>query len=155
MTVRPIFFPSVPLMNPRTLGACQSVAFMISATVAPSLRFSSSRILSVLLPSRADLVFLLPLGAFFAGVAFLADLPFFGATWAPFGATRAFLAAFGCSLAADAGAVAASTINSVILISPLAVITAITTSITPVRRESKWILQKIAKGDGMAMTTAT
>jgi hypothetical protein len=67
------------------------------------------------------------LGAFLAGLAFFPDLAFFGATWAPRCATRAFLAAFGCSLLPGACAVAVSAINSVILISPLAVITAVTT----------------------------
>ena len=51
--VSPIFLPSIPLMNPRTLWACQPVAFMISARVAPSGCLSSSRIFAVLLPSRA------------------------------------------------------------------------------------------------------
>jgi hypothetical protein len=65
--------------------------------------------------------FLRALGAFLPGLAFLADLPFFGATWAPRGATRAVLVAFVCSLRTGPCAVAVSAINSVILISPLAV----------------------------------
>src|SRR5579864_3427030 len=70
-------------MNPRTLWGCQSVAFMISASVAPSLRFSRSRIRSVLLPSRTAGFFwpLGVLGAFLVEVAFFPDLPFFFATW--------------------------------------------------------------------------
>jgi hypothetical protein len=56
------------------------VAFMIAASVAPSGRFSRPRILAALLPSRAAPAFLAALGAFFGGLAFLADLAFFGAT---------------------------------------------------------------------------
>src|SRR5215471_4597863 len=52
----PIFFPSVPLMNPRTLCACQPVTFMIWASVAPPLRWSRPRTTAFLLPSRAAAV---------------------------------------------------------------------------------------------------
>ena len=86
-------------MKPRTECACQSVAFMISARVAPPDRFSNSRIFAVLLPSRATpafltLAFFPPLGAFFAGLAFLAAFAFLGATWALRGATRRLLVRF-------------------------------------------------------------
>jgi len=97
-TFSPIFFPMVPDRNPRTLWACQSVAFMIAASVAPSGRFSRSRILAALLPSRAAPAFLAPLGGFFAGLAFLAALAFLGATSARCRATRAFLVAFGAEV---------------------------------------------------------
>jgi hypothetical protein len=52
-TVSPIFFPSVPLMKPLTLWACQDAASMISARVAPLARRSNSKIVEVLLPLRA------------------------------------------------------------------------------------------------------
>src|SRR5437899_4975936 len=52
-TVSPIFLASAPLMNPRTLCACQPVAFMIWASVAPPLRWSRPRTVAFLLPSRA------------------------------------------------------------------------------------------------------
>ncbi len=47
----PIFFPNDPEMSPRTLCACQSVAFMTSARVAPSGRRKSARATAFLLPS--------------------------------------------------------------------------------------------------------
>jgi hypothetical protein len=90
------------------------------------------------------------LGAFLTGLAFLGDLAAFFVTWPPFGATWAFLLAFGFTMLAAFGSVAVSAINSVILISPLAVIT-VTTWITLVRAESKRILRRIGqrrwKGD--------
>jgi len=86
-----------------------------------------------------------PLGAFFAGLAFLAALPFFGATWAPRCATRAFFVGFGCAPVAGAVPVS-SVVDAIIVFSPLAVIT-VTTWITPVRPESKAILKRIVKGD--------
>src|SRR5438045_1759068 len=104
--VSPSFLPSVPLMNPRTLWGCHSVAAINSCRVAPPGRFSSSRIWAVLVPWRAAgfsattafadcLAFLAPLGAFLAGVAFLPDLALVGATWALCAPTRAFFLAFG------------------------------------------------------------
>src|ERR1039458_8873666 len=70
--VSPIFLPRVPLMNPRTLCACQPVAFMILLRVAPPGRFRRSRTLAVLLPSRAPLAFgVAALAAFLAGATFL------------------------------------------------------------------------------------
>ena len=73
---------------------------MISFRVAPPGRFSRSRTLAVLLPSRApsafaDLAFLGALVLFFAEVGFFPDLAFEDATWARRGATRAFLGASG------------------------------------------------------------
>jgi len=52
--------------------------------------------------------FFAPLGAFFAGLAFLADLAFFGARWARSAPTRAFLVGFGGSPVAVAWAVPVS-----------------------------------------------
>ena len=51
-TLRPNFFVTVPLMNPRSECGCQLVAFSRSLAVAPPGRFSSSRIISALLPAR-------------------------------------------------------------------------------------------------------
>src|SRR5258708_36579285 len=102
-------------MKPRTLWACQSVAFMIAASVAPSGLFSRSRIVCALLPSRASPAFLAALGVFLAVLAFFPDLPFFGATWAERGATRAFLAAFGCAPVAVAVAAPVSSVVSVVI----------------------------------------
>src|SRR5216684_783869 len=99
---------------------------MISARVAPPGRFSRSRIWAVLLPSRAPDSFLAglaplaPLGAFFAGLAFLADLPFAGATWARRAPTRAFLVGFGCAAVAVAWAVPVSSLIDVVIRSPSA-----------------------------------
>jgi hypothetical protein len=73
--------------NPRTECGCHPVAFISSLAVTPPARFSRSRMVLVLLPSRPPAA----LGAFLAGVAFLTELPFFLPTWAPCGATRAFL----------------------------------------------------------------
>src|SRR5690349_9123881 len=70
LTVRPIFLPSAPEMNPRTLCFCQPVAFIISARVAPFLRWIRARTVAFLLPVRALAA---PLAGFVAGLpAFLA-----------------------------------------------------------------------------------
>src|ERR1700674_1236921 len=113
MTVRPIFLPSVPLMKPRTLWACQEVAFMIAASVAPSGRFSRSRIFAALLPSRAPPAFLAPLGAFFAELAFLPGLLFLGATWAERAPARAFLLPLGWAVAVAVAAPVSSVVSVV------------------------------------------
>src|ERR1700722_10812339 len=141
----------VPDRNPRTECGCQPVAFISSLAVTPPGRFSRSSIVLVLLPSRVPVALFAALGAFLAGVAFLADLPLVFATWAPCGATRAFLVAFGFSPVACAWAVPVSSAIDVFMFSLSAVITAVTTWITPVRRESKSILPETAKGDGWAM----
>src|SRR5205823_2201889 len=81
-------------MNPRTLCACQSVAFIISASVAPFLRRSKPRTAAFLLPSRAA-----------AGLpAALARFPFAALVGSAFGfaADFAFLG-LGAVLAASAG----------------------------------------------------
>src|SRR5947208_16216244 len=102
-TVRPIFLPSAPLMNPRTLWACQPVAFMIWASVAPPFRWSRPRTVAFLLPSRAAAGLSPPLARFplpaLAGFVFavpLAFLPFFAAA-------LALLARFGAVVAVSAG----------------------------------------------------
>ena len=61
-------------MKPRTLWACQLVAFMISASVAPLGRFNRSMIFAALLPSRAAPAFRTALGAFLGALAFGAAL---------------------------------------------------------------------------------
>jgi hypothetical protein len=104
-------------------------------------------------PSAFGLVaFFCAVVRFLAEVAFFPDLPLVGATRGFRGATLAFLVAFG-SLA---GAVAwvdswFSVMSVVIVVSPLRLITAVTTSITLVGNTSKRILLTIGKGDGMAM----
>src|SRR5712692_6097188 len=95
MTFRPIFLPTAPERKPRTECGIQPVAFISSFSVAPSGRFSRSRTLADLLPSRAAPAFLRPLGAFVLGLGFLADLPLDGATCARRAPPVPFLARFG------------------------------------------------------------
>jgi hypothetical protein len=95
VTANPIFLLTVPERNPRNECGCQPVAFISSFAVAPPGRFSKSRTLAVLLPSRADVAFFWPLGAFFGELAFLVDFAFFGGTWARCRATLAILFGFG------------------------------------------------------------
>src|SRR4051812_10122236 len=65
-----MFLPSAPLMNPRTLCFCQPVAFIISARVAPFLRWIRARTVAFLLPVRALAApVAAPLTAFVAGLA--------------------------------------------------------------------------------------
>src|ERR1700689_3341299 len=92
MTVKPIFFPTAPDKNPRRECGCQLVALSSSLAVAPPGRFSSSRIVAVLLPSRAS--FRALLGAFFLGVAFFSALVLAGATLARRAPAAAFFVAF-------------------------------------------------------------
>src|SRR5712691_6186216 len=89
-------------MKPRTLCACQPVAFMIWASVAPPLRCSRPRTSAFLLPSRAAAGLSAPLARFllaalagFAFAAVFAFLPFFAAV-------LALLAPFGAAVAASA-----------------------------------------------------
>src|SRR5580704_18781138 len=75
--VSPCFLAAVE-RKPRTLWACQSVAFMISASVAPLARAIMSRIFAPLLSARGAVAFLLsfaPALAAFLGVAALALAP--------------------------------------------------------------------------------
>src|SRR2546430_12079776 len=90
-------------MNPRTLWACQLVAFMIWASVAPPFRWSRPRTVAFLLPSRAAAGLSPPLARFplpaLAGFVFavpLAFLPFLAAA-------LALLARFGAVVAVSAG----------------------------------------------------
>src|SRR5215472_5035175 len=74
---------------------------MISSRVAPFFRWSIATTRAVLLPSRgpedpvAAFAPLLPLGAFFAGVAFLLVLPFAGAPLAAGARPLTLVGAFG------------------------------------------------------------
>ena len=83
---------------------------MISASVAPFLRFSIAMTCSVLLPSRGAALFsalaaFLALGAFFTGVVFLVALAFVDAPLAACALPLAFLSAFGfAGFASDLGA---------------------------------------------------
>src|SRR5689334_13610153 len=123
-------------MNPRTDCGCQPVAFISSFALAPPGRFSKSRTLAVLLPSRAPAAFVAPLGAFLTGVAFFPDLPFFGATWARRAPAVAFLLAFSSS-AVGARAVAVASAFEIIVFLLMAVDYRVTTSITPVGGKCK------------------
>src|SRR2546425_2899707 len=73
----PCFLPAVE-MKPRTLCACQSVAFMISARVAPLGRPISPRIFAPLLSARGVLASLARVGlaAFLPALAFCFGLAF-------------------------------------------------------------------------------
>src|ERR1035441_5516390 len=98
--VSPIFFPSVPLTNPRTLWACQDVACMISVRVAPLTRWTRARTAAVLLPGRTPsgfgwVAFLGALASFLARVLFLVDWGLEGATRRASFADGAFVGAFG------------------------------------------------------------
>src|ERR1039458_2094035 len=96
LTVSPIFLPRVPLMKPRTLCACQDVASMISASVAPLARWIKARTVAVLLPSRAPSAFgLAACLASFGALPFLFDLGLAGATRRACFAPLAFVEAFG------------------------------------------------------------
>src|SRR4051794_2099810 len=77
-----MFLPSVPLTKPRTVCACHSVAFMISASVQPPLRCIISTTSAFLLPSLAGLAALL-LFAGFAPFAVLAGAVALGAFLPP------------------------------------------------------------------------
>jgi len=67
-----------------------------------------------LLPSREPLAFVAPLGAFFAGLAFLPDLAFLAATGARRGAAGAFFFALGLATVVFTSAVAVSSVLFVI-----------------------------------------
>jgi len=82
------------------LCGCQPVAFINSLAVAPSGRFSRSRILAALLPSRATAAFFALVGAFLAGAAFFPDLAFLGATFARRAPAVAFLVGLAAALSA-------------------------------------------------------
>src|ERR1035441_9686822 len=93
-TSYPAFFMA-PAMKPRTVCFSQPIFSMISANVAPLLRWSMATTWAVLLPSRGALA---PVAASLAVVSLVA-LAFFGAPLAAVGAALAFL-----GLAAGGGA---------------------------------------------------
>src|SRR5580704_14782202 len=74
-------------MKPLTLWACQSVAFMISARVAPLARPIISRIFAPLLSARGAAALRSGLAAFLPALA-----PFFGATALALAPLAVFLA---------------------------------------------------------------
>src|SRR5277367_2977957 len=80
-------------MNPRTLCACQSVAFMISASVAPLARAIISRIFAPLLSARGAAALRSGLAAFLPAFA-PALVAFFGAGPLPLPPRLAWVAAF-------------------------------------------------------------
>src|ERR1035437_3878979 len=143
MTVNPILLPTVPDRKPRTECGNQPVAFISSLEVAPPGRFSRSRILAVLLPSRAilDLAtsgLVRPLDAFLDNLALRADFALAGATLARRGATRAFLLPAGFLLVAVTAEVPFSSgIKVVIFNFSFGAIVAVTTWITRVRLKCK------------------
>src|SRR5260370_8885427 len=149
---RPIFLPKLPERKPRTEWGCQPVAFTRCFKVAPPDRFSSSSTRAVLLPWRTLSAFAVvawraALTAFLAGVVFLAD---FALTSATRGFGAATLAFFGASAFPPPTAVAwagsrFSVVAIVMMHAPLAVITAVTTWITPKRSHCKRSLWKFEK----------
>src|ERR1700733_15382462 len=108
----------VPDTKPRTECGCQPVAFMSCLAVTPPGRLSRSRILVVLLPLRGPVAFCAPLGAFLTGVAFLADLAFFGAPGARCGRTRAVFAVLDLSPIAGTWSLAFSSAFGMFMFSP-------------------------------------
>src|ERR1035437_7681076 len=122
---------------------------MRSFPVAPPERLSRSRNLALLVPFRApvallgDLADFGPLLAFFARVALVADLPLDGATCRPCAATFGLLAGVGSPAGAPASLLTSFSGITFIMLSPSAVITATTTSITQVPPDCKQILPGI------------
>src|SRR5277367_3518134 len=115
-------------MNPRTLCACHSVAFIISARVAPLARAIISRIFAPLLSARGAAAFLLafaPVVAAFFGADLalapgLAPLAVFLALGAPFFWLAAFFTgAFSGATCALCPATAAAL--SVVLVSAVVI----------------------------------
>src|SRR5271155_1507219 len=80
-------------MKPLTLWACQSVAFMISARVAPLARAIMSRIFAPLLSARGAAALRSGLAAFFAALAAFLGLAPLAVSW-PLGAPFFWVAAF-------------------------------------------------------------
>ena len=80
-----LFHRAYAAMKPRTVCRCHPNFNMISASVAPSSRWSIATTWAVLLPSRGPARFcavaaFLPLGAFLTAVALLVAFAFLGAT---------------------------------------------------------------------------
>src|SRR4029453_7235143 len=94
-------------MNPRTLWACQPVAFMIWASVAPPLRWSRPRTVAFLLPSRAAAGFV---AAFVRGLRPLAG--FTGGFLAPLAFLTGFAPALGLLAAFEAAGAASAALPS-------------------------------------------
>src|ERR1035441_1094840 len=107
VTLRPTFLPRVPLMKPRTLWACQDVACLISARVAPLARWTRAKTAAVLLPGRTPsgfgwVAFWGALASFLARVVFLVDWGLEGATRRAGLAHGDFVGAFGSGFSPSA-----------------------------------------------------
>jgi hypothetical protein len=90
----PCFLPAVE-MKPRTLCACESVAFMISASVSPLARAIISRIFAPLLSARGAAAFLAAVGLAALLLPFAAAVAVFLGAAALALATVAVFLAFG------------------------------------------------------------
>jgi hypothetical protein len=85
-----MFLPTVPERKPRTEWACHPVTFTSSFPIAPPGRLSRSRTVAAFCCRRGRWPSWRLLGAFLAGLAFLAAFGFGAATCARRCATRAF-----------------------------------------------------------------
>ena len=121
--------------------------------VAPPGRFTRARILAVLLPGRALPAFRRGWAPLLADLGWRADVDWEAAAWPFFAAALAFWGGLGfpTALAVAWAGSRFSVVDVVIVHAPLAVITAVTTWITPKRSHGKRSLWKFGKGDGMAM----
>src|SRR6266851_6803334 len=151
-TATPFFLPKTE-RKPRMECGCQEVAFSSSCKVAPLGRFTRSRILAVLLPGRALPAFRRGWAPFFADLGLRADLAWEAAARPFFAATVAFWGGLGFPAAVAVAWAGSrfSVVDVVMVVAPLAVITATTTWITQKRSHCKRSLWKFGKGDGMAM----
>src|ERR1035437_9411581 len=123
---------------------------MSSLTVAPPDRFSKSRILVALLPSRAELAFFAPLGTFLPEVAFLHCLPLVWRSVARTFRAAGLLGGFGPLSHCRALGGTSFFLNRGHVFS-FRGDTAVTTWITPRCPKSKTNLHRSGRGDGMAI----
>jgi hypothetical protein len=134
----------VPDRKPRTEWGCQPVAFLNSFRMTPPDRFSRSRTLAVLLPSRA-LAVLARFAPFWlwarasAGLAFFPDFGLLGATRGFRGGTVARLVAFGGCAGATGWVVARSSLFDVMVNLLVRQNAEFRTSVPPMRLKSKWL----------------
>ena len=118
---------------------CQEVALSSSCKVAPPGRFTRSRILAVLVPGRALPTFRRGLAPFLADLGLRADLAWEAAAWPFFAAALALWGGLGFPAAVAVAWAGSrfSVVDIVMMHAPLAVITAVTTWITPKRSHGK------------------
>ena len=137
-TATPFFLPKTE-RKPRMECGCQEVAFSSSCKVAPPGRFTRSRILAVLLPGRALPAFRHGWAPFLADLGLRADLAFEAAAWPFFAAALALWGGldFPAAVAVAWADSRFSVVDIVMMHAPLAVITAVTTWITPKRSQCK------------------